>query len=99
MKKRIEKWLKETMAIACLLLIAMPMTASKKVLFDKMKGQYRIPAIVQCKSGKIIAFTDHRYDGTDIGWWQPTSTVDTAMLLWWQTTRQVNCCLCVLQAE
>ena len=46
MKKRIEKWLKETMAIACLLLIAMPMTASKKVLFDKMKGQYRIPAIV-----------------------------------------------------
>ena len=30
MKKRIEKWLKETMAIACLLLIAMPMTASKK---------------------------------------------------------------------
>lgn len=68
MKKRIEKWLKETMAIACLLLIAMPMTASKKVLFDKMKGQYRIPAIVQCKSGKIIAFTDHRYNGTDIGW-------------------------------
>lgn len=68
MKKRIEKWLKETMAIVCLLLIAMPMTASKKVLFDKMKGQYRIPAIVQCKSGKIIAFTDHRYDGTDIGW-------------------------------
>ena len=68
MKKRIEKLLKETMAIACLLLIAMPMTASKKVLFDKMKGQYRIPAIVQCKSGKIIAFTDHRYDGTDIGW-------------------------------
>lgn len=68
MKKRIEKWLKETIAIACLLLIAMPMTASKKVLFDKMKGQYRIPAIVQCKSGKIIAFTDHRYDGTDIGW-------------------------------
>lgn len=68
MKKRIEKCLKETMAIACLLLIAMPMTASKKVLFDKMKGQYRIPAIVQCKSGKIIAFTDHRYDGTDIGW-------------------------------
>lgn len=68
MKKRIEKWLKETMPIACLLLIAMPMTASKKVLFDKMKGQYRIPAIVQCKSGKIIAFTDHRYDGTDIGW-------------------------------
>ena len=53
MKKRIEKWLKETMAIACLLLIAMPMTASKKVLFDKMKGQYRIPAIVQCKSAKI----------------------------------------------
>lgn len=46
----------------------MPMTASKKVVFDKMKGQYRIPAIVQCKSGKIIAFTDHRYDGTDIGW-------------------------------
>lgn len=68
MKKRIEKLLKEMMAIACLLLIAMPMTASKKVLFDKMKGQYRIPAIVQCKSGKIIAFTDHRYDGTDIGW-------------------------------
>lgn len=68
MKKRIEKWLKETMAIICLLLIAMPMTASKKVVFDKMKGQYRIPAIVQCKSGKIIAFTDHRYDGTDIGW-------------------------------
>lgn len=46
MKKRIEKLLKEMMAIACLLLIAMPMTASKKVLFDKMKGQYRIPEAV-----------------------------------------------------
>lgn len=36
-------------------------------LFLHKDAQYRIPAIVQCKSGKIIAFTDHRYDNKDIG--------------------------------
>lgn len=36
-------------------------------LFRHTDGQYRIPAIVQCKSGKIIAFTDHRYENKDIG--------------------------------
>ncbi len=36
-------------------------------LFRHADGQYRIPAIVQCKSGKIIAFTDHRYENKDIG--------------------------------
>lgn len=36
-------------------------------LFCHADGQYRIPAIVQCKSGKIIAFTDHRYENKDIG--------------------------------
>lgn len=36
-------------------------------LFCHTDGQYRIPAIVQCKSGKIIAFTDHRYENKDIG--------------------------------
>ena len=43
-------------------------TYSSKLLFNKYAAQYRIPAIVQCKSGKIIAFADHRYHGTDIGW-------------------------------
>lgn len=37
-------------------------------LFDGNTAQYRIPAIVQCKSGKLIAFADHRYGGGDIGW-------------------------------
>lgn len=36
-------------------------------LFLHADAQYRIPAIIQCKSGKIIAFTDHRYDNKDIG--------------------------------
>lgn len=36
-------------------------------IFSHADGQYRIPAIVQCKSGKIIAFTDHRYENKDIG--------------------------------
>ncbi len=36
-------------------------------VFDKYNAQYRIPAIVQCKSGKVIAFADHRYDNRDIG--------------------------------
>lgn len=36
-------------------------------LFLHSDAQYRIPAIVACKSGKIIAFTDHRYDNKDIG--------------------------------
>ncbi len=38
------------------------------ILFSKDTAQYRIPAIVECKSGKLIAFTDHRYNGSDIGW-------------------------------
>lgn len=49
------------------LLLAAPAIASD-ILFKKEIGQYRIPAIVECKSGKLIAFSDHRYDGTDIGW-------------------------------
>lgn len=36
-------------------------------LFSHTDAQYRIPAIIQCKSGKIVAFTDHRYDNKDIG--------------------------------
>ena len=39
----------------------------EQVLFNNKKGQYRIPAIVECKSGKLITFTDHRYDNKDIG--------------------------------
>ena len=49
------------------LLLAVPLFASD-ILFSKDTAQYRIPAIVECKSGKLIAFTDHRYDGADIGW-------------------------------
>lgn len=48
-------------------LLAVPVFASD-ILFSKDTAQYRIPAIVECKSGKLIAFTDHRYDGADIGW-------------------------------
>lgn len=36
-------------------------------LFLHADAQYRIPAIIQCRSGKIIAFTDHRYNNKDIG--------------------------------
>ncbi len=36
-------------------------------VFSNRDAQYRIPAIVECKSGKLIAFTDHRYDDRDIG--------------------------------
>lgn len=39
----------------------------EKILFSNKDAQYRIPAIVECKSGKIIAFADHRYDNKDIG--------------------------------
>lgn len=53
--------------IAASLFATAPILASD-VLFSKDSAQYRIPAIVECKSGKLIAFTDHRYDGADIGW-------------------------------
>ena len=36
-------------------------------VFPNKEAQYRIPAIVECKSGKLIAFTDHRYHNKDIG--------------------------------
>ena len=36
-------------------------------VFSNKDAQYRIPAIVECKSGKLIAFTDHRYHNRDIG--------------------------------
>lgn len=36
-------------------------------VFSNRDAQYRIPAIVECKSGKLIAFTDHRYNNQDIG--------------------------------
>lgn len=36
-------------------------------VFPYKEAQYRIPAIVECKSGKLIAFTDHRYHNKDIG--------------------------------
>lgn len=36
-------------------------------VFPNREAQYRIPAIVECKSGKLIAFTDHRYHNQDIG--------------------------------
>lgn len=42
-------------------------TMSAKTLFSNQDAQYRIPAIVTCKSGRIIAFADHRYDNKDIG--------------------------------
>lgn len=42
-------------------------SADGQKFFCHSDGQYRIPAIVQCKSGKIIAFTDHRYENKDIG--------------------------------
>lgn len=42
-------------------------TVSAKTLFSNQDAQYRIPAIVTCKSGRIIAFADHRYDNKDIG--------------------------------
>ncbi len=38
-----------------------------QVLFRNRDAQYRIPSVVECKSGKIIAFADHRYDNKDIG--------------------------------
>ncbi len=36
-------------------------------IFPNKEAQYRIPAIVECKSGKLVAFTDHRYQCDDIG--------------------------------
>lgn len=36
-------------------------------LFSNQDGQYRIPSILECKSGKWLAITDHRYDCSDIG--------------------------------
>ena len=36
-------------------------------VFPNKEAQYRIPAIVECKSGKLIAFTDNRYHNKDIG--------------------------------
>ncbi len=36
-------------------------------IFPNKEAQYRIPAIAECKSGKLIAFTDHRYQFDDIG--------------------------------
>lgn len=39
----------------------------KTTLFANKDAQYRIPSIVECKSGKLIAFCDHRYQNKDIG--------------------------------
>lgn len=36
-------------------------------LFSNQDGQYRIPSILECKSGKWLAITNHRYDCSDIG--------------------------------
>lgn len=36
-------------------------------VFNRCNAQYRIPSIVECKSGKIIAFSDNRHDNKDIG--------------------------------
>lgn len=36
-------------------------------LFSNQDGQYRIPSILECKSGKWLAIADHRYDCSDIG--------------------------------
>ncbi len=41
-------------------------------VFPNREAQYRIPAIVECKSGKLIAFTDHRYHNQGY-WWRPSS--------------------------
>lgn len=56
---------KLTLAAVCMLTSVQVMS---QVLFSGDEVKYRIPAIVQCKSGKIIAFTDHRYQGSDVGW-------------------------------
>ena len=40
---------------------------AQTTVFDKSEAQYRIPAIIQCSSGKIIAIGDHRYDNKDLG--------------------------------
>lgn len=40
---------------------------NKQTLFANKDAQYRIPSIVECKSGKLIAFCDHRYQNKDIG--------------------------------
>lgn len=44
-----------------------PKKQNKKTLFTNKDAQYRIPSIVECKSGKLIAFSDHRYQNKDIG--------------------------------
>lgn len=41
--------------------------AMAQKLFSNQEGQYRIPSIVECKSGKWLAIADHRYDCSDIG--------------------------------
>lgn len=50
-----------------LVLNASAQDLSGKKLFSSQDGQYRIPSIVECKSGKWLAFTDHRYNFGDIG--------------------------------
>ena len=57
-----------TLTLSACFLLASQASMASDVLFSKDTAQYRIPAIVECKSGKLIAFTDHRYDGADIGW-------------------------------
>ncbi len=54
-----------TFVAACMLASAQVIS---QTLFEGSNAKYRIPAIVQCKSGKVIAFTDHRYQGSDVGW-------------------------------
>ena len=46
---------------------ASPKRNQEQTLFRNKDAQYRIPSIVECRSGKIIAFADHRYDNKDIG--------------------------------
>lgn len=41
--------------------------AMAQKLYSNQEGQYRIPSIVECKSGKWLAIADHRYDCSDIG--------------------------------
>lgn len=50
-----------------LLCICLASQSMAQKLYSNQEGQYRIPSIVECKSGKWLAITDHRYDCSDIG--------------------------------
>lgn len=53
--------------LALLMFCASEIEAQTSTVFNRNHAQYRIPAIVECKSGKLLAFADNRYDNKDIG--------------------------------